>query len=510
MLKIRKIGFWEYLVYTIGLSIAFLMFGGLAVNWILPWLRITDNPLSLTPLTISFATIISIFVLIAYRFNKNISLKIRLPKVNRVNKTFFAVPIIFPILSILGAITLNNGGHNYLTMIMLSGIAIYVLIAVLLKDKINENIYPWSIFMISISLLLATSMRGWILSGHDVISEYHVFQLTKSHFRWSISYLKDPYNACLSITLLPTIFYTYIHVNDYLIYKFFFQIISGIISINIFLFIRRFTTNINAYLASFFFASQFVFFVDFPFLIRQEIATVFFTLSFVGLFDNNILRIKHKLLFILFAFSMIVSHYSTTYLALGLMLMTYLIYILLRRFRRAEGLEKNINFALKEVSKDKHNLSLIIIFSIFLFAFVWYSQVTKTSNNIEDFVSKTYQNMGQLFNQDFHTSNTSFADQFNLFYKPNVQEQFNKYVAKVKEIYSEDPHILQYSESISNKYPVHILNLENPPFHIPIQVINWFYFVIGVDGKIIKLFTFIGIISFIIFIKKLLILNIYL
>ena len=45
MLKIRKIGIWEYLIYTIGLSIAFLIFGGLFVNLVLPSVGI-DEPLS--------------------------------------------------------------------------------------------------------------------------------------------------------------------------------------------------------------------------------------------------------------------------------------------------------------------------------------------------------------------------------------------------------------------------------------------------------------------------------
>ena len=43
MLKIREVRFWEYLVYTIGLSVSFIMFAGLAVNWILPWLHITNK-----------------------------------------------------------------------------------------------------------------------------------------------------------------------------------------------------------------------------------------------------------------------------------------------------------------------------------------------------------------------------------------------------------------------------------------------------------------------------------
>ena len=48
MFEIRKIGLWEYFVYTIGLSIAFLMFGGLLVNWALPLTGI-NQPLSLQP-----------------------------------------------------------------------------------------------------------------------------------------------------------------------------------------------------------------------------------------------------------------------------------------------------------------------------------------------------------------------------------------------------------------------------------------------------------------------------
>src|SRR3989344_8879378 len=52
--RIRSGGFWEDLVYTIGFSVAFIMFAGLLVNWDLPFLGITDKPLSLMPILISF------------------------------------------------------------------------------------------------------------------------------------------------------------------------------------------------------------------------------------------------------------------------------------------------------------------------------------------------------------------------------------------------------------------------------------------------------------------------
>lgn len=58
--KIRNIKFWEYLVYTIGLSVAFIMFAGLHANWTLPAFGITDKPLSTIPILIEF----DIFLLI--------------------------------------------------------------------------------------------------------------------------------------------------------------------------------------------------------------------------------------------------------------------------------------------------------------------------------------------------------------------------------------------------------------------------------------------------------------
>ena len=167
MLKIREIGFWEYLVYTIGLSIAFLMFGGLFINWTLPLVGI-DKPLSLVPLFVSFNIFLLIFWLIAFKRNKEISLKIKLLKLDGLNKLFFTIPIIFPILGIFGTNILNNQGPNYLTLIMLGGIAVYVFFIVLFRKKLNENIYPWSILMMSISLLLMYSLRSWHIIGWDI------------------------------------------------------------------------------------------------------------------------------------------------------------------------------------------------------------------------------------------------------------------------------------------------------------------------------------------------------
>lgn len=160
MFKIRGIGFWEYLIYIIGLSVTFLMFVGLFINWVLPLIG-TYKPLSSLPLLISFDYILLIFWIIALKRNNKFYLEIGPLRLDLTNKFFLIIPIIFPILSILGAITLNNQGSNYLSLTALGGIAIYVFFVVLLRKKLNKNIYPWSIVMVSLSLLLVASLRSW-------------------------------------------------------------------------------------------------------------------------------------------------------------------------------------------------------------------------------------------------------------------------------------------------------------------------------------------------------------
>jgi hypothetical protein len=88
MLRISNTSPWEYLVYAIGLSISCLMFTGLAVDWLLPWLRITDKPLSLVPLLVSFSILLSMFGIVAYARNRKISLEIRLPRFSGLNTVF--------------------------------------------------------------------------------------------------------------------------------------------------------------------------------------------------------------------------------------------------------------------------------------------------------------------------------------------------------------------------------------------------------------------------------------
>src|SRR3989344_6308399 len=101
-LKIRDIGFWEYLVYTIGLSIAFIMFAGLHANWTLPAFGITDKPLSTIPILIEFDIFLVILSFFAYMRNKDLNFKIQFPKFSWLDRIFIVIPFCFPFMAVIG------------------------------------------------------------------------------------------------------------------------------------------------------------------------------------------------------------------------------------------------------------------------------------------------------------------------------------------------------------------------------------------------------------------------
>jgi uncharacterized membrane protein len=428
MLKIRKIGFWEYLVYIIGLSISFLMFTGLAINRILPWIHITDKPLALTPLLISLSVILSIFGIIAYKRNKKISLKISLPKFNLLNKLFFTIPIIFLILNISGAITLNNGGPNYLTMVMLGGIAIYVFLIVFLRDKLNENVFPWTVLLTSVSLLLMYSLRSWHISGWDVSQETYVFRLTMENQRWLINSYVNSYISCLSISILPTIINIITSIKTELIFKLIFQILFIFHSLTIFLIFRRYVNAVMSFIASFLYFGSVYYNSSFPSLTRQEIAFLFFGLMFLILFNNKINPKLKNFLFLIFGFSMVVSHYSTSYIAFAIFLLTYifnLIYKLYENKRIKKG-----NLRLK--NRERFYIKGKVILVLFLFQVIWIAQFSVLSNGLKDAVKNTYINIGNIFSESLKDSAIKNALFRNLIIEGYTDKELNEYINENK------------------------------------------------------------------------------
>ena len=211
ILKLDKIDFLEKAILTLGLSISFLIFFGLLLNNLLYCLGYL-TPLSTISLLISFNIAFVVFAIIAYRTNKNKVFSLLDINLSTSEKAFLIVPILFPALSILGTHLMKTSDNNIILIFLLILIPIYVAFICFFNQKFPKGLYPVVIFLITISLILIYMLRFAHICGHDVHREYYFFQMILNNLHWSVAG-DSALDACMSISLLPTIFQSILNIN---------------------------------------------------------------------------------------------------------------------------------------------------------------------------------------------------------------------------------------------------------------------------------------------------------
>jgi uncharacterized membrane protein len=131
ILKLHKLGDIETLLYTVGLSIATLMFTGLFMNTVYPLFGIS-GPISITPLIITISVVVLVLCVISYIRDKDFAD----PRYIDV-KDVLSPPALFlcsiPFLSIFGTYLVNFHHNNIILMFL---IVLIALIAILIAfDK---------------------------------------------------------------------------------------------------------------------------------------------------------------------------------------------------------------------------------------------------------------------------------------------------------------------------------------------------------------------------------------
>ena len=381
ILKLNKIGSTEKLVLSVGLSVSFLMFFGLLLNNSLLSLGY-ETPLSTIPLLISFNLAFIVLAAIGYKVNKE-AFSFSMPdfNLNPAEKAFLSVPILFPALSIFGMHVMNTADNNIILMFLLFLIPTYVIFVCFFNHKFPKRLYPVVIFLISISLLLLLSLRSNHLIGIDVHTEYYYFQTTLSNLHWSV-FGYSRFDACLVISLLPTIYQSILNIPTEFLYKILPSLIYSVSPLVIYVISKKYVEESYAFLASCFFMFQTIFLWT-EYNARANIAMLFFAFAMMTLFSDRIDPLKKKILFIVFMASCMVSHYSTTYIFFFVMFVTV-------TFIGIEILSK------KYTSKKIISLTLVILF--FSMIFFWYSQVTEAAfNDGVGFIKNTIKNLHEFF-----------------------------------------------------------------------------------------------------------------
>jgi len=371
-----KLGLTKLVIYSVGLSLLLLMLLGIATNWILILLG-NAYPLSVAALSYGVAGLVLTTILVSAG-RKPIHPEKSPPLIKPLLQAWPVVLacIALPFLAVGGAITLNNGGSDWLALTTMGSIAGFALVMLWRTSAKSKRFFPLVLYSLCLSILLGTSMRGWNITGHDVMQEFQVFQLTLQHSAWHMSYYQDAYNACLSITILPTLFQKLTGITDQYVYKFIFQLFFALIAPVMYTTLRFFTGRRLAFLAVLVFMTFPAFLTDITMLNRQETALLCFALAVLAGLDNQLSTRHRSLLSIAFLTAMVLSHYSTSYIAAATLVLMFganlLTNILARIFR----------------SKWPRKIQPIYIFSWPVIAITvvilvtWGGLATQTSGNI--------------------------------------------------------------------------------------------------------------------------------
>jgi uncharacterized membrane protein len=315
ILRLNKLEFIKKVVLTVGLSVSLLIFSGLLLNNLYPLLL---KPLSLVPVLILLNLLLIIMSLVAYYRNRNdfilgeflnfdLNLKGKL-------SSMLLLPVIFPFMAIFGTYLMNTSENNIILLTMLFLIPVYIVLVAIFKNKIHNANYPVAIFTISLSILLMYGLTSQFIMGRDINMEFICFQLALNNFHWNINDYLNPFNACLSVTILPIIYKVLTNISDQYVFKLIFAIIGAFIPLLIYIVSKKYINNFYAFFASVLFIFQ-LFFINLLGAVRQEIAILFFFLAIMVIFSIDITKNSRKILFLVLFASLLVSHYTTAYVA---------------------------------------------------------------------------------------------------------------------------------------------------------------------------------------------------
>jgi uncharacterized membrane protein len=317
----------ERLAYSLAAVILVLMVAGLVADLVLPLVAI-NHPLDPVPVVLLADALTGLLYFLQRRYPRESRLPVDWAglraALSRQEIRVLTGSALSVVLAVLGANRLNNGAGDQVSLAALC-VGVLTLICLLAwRYQLREMIIQVALYLLSLGLLLMTSLRGWYVTGHDIQNEFQVFQVTKAHGLWDTAF-HNAYNACLSITILPTELADILRVDDPYIYKVFFQLIFAACPVMVYAISRRYWPVPVAILAAIYFISFPTFFTDMPFIDRQEIALVFVGVAALVITSRS-WSLRRRQLFLLAAcLGIEVSHYSSMYVFLGILVVAWVV-----------------------------------------------------------------------------------------------------------------------------------------------------------------------------------------
>jgi uncharacterized membrane protein len=379
--KPDKLDTAEKVLLSVGLSVSFLMLIGLILNQIGPSLGISQ-PLSIGPLVA--AVNITIFVLALWNLAKKN--RIQFPIISSLRFPIWGLLIaVLPILSIIGAVFVNTSENSSVLLLMIFLTSVFYSLGIINKTLRSSRLYSWTILMVSISLLFYSSLVSNYIHGADIHVEYYIFRQTQMNLHWdpnlffaNLDYARN--NAMLSVTILPTVYSNVLQIDGTWTLKLIFPLLFSFAPLGMYKLWQGYFGRKIAFISVLLLMSEMGFYMALVTLAREMIGELFFILLLFVLLSKKIKPRFRTVCFLIFSFSLVVSHYSMALVFLSVIFLAWtLVYIKKKGFMMLD-------------------LSLILIFFSIMFSWYIYSSGSVTFDSISRFGENVYGGLRDFFN----------------------------------------------------------------------------------------------------------------
>ncbi len=383
LLKLTDLETYEIVLLSVGLSLGLLSLLGLFLNEISAFIGLA-SPLSPIPLLLvftSFALGASVFIRQTHSDNRLVRIE--------ADKSVLGVLFLalLPVLSIAGAIWVNLYGSNMILLLML--IVVLVVFAVGVgTDFFPSKLYPLAAVSIAVSLLFHSSLiSNYIVSfGSDVPGEFFVFRTTEAEAFWSSTNPKfldlrhGRLNAMLSITVLPTVYSTLLGLEAPWVFKILYPMIFSLVPLGLYMIWQRHVGRKYAFISVFVFVAQQTFYSEIVGLNRQMIAELFFVLLLFVAFTRKIKFGTRMVLFFLFSFGLITSHYGLAEIFLFLIAVAWVFLIIMK------------------IPRSRITAGMVLFFFVLMFSWYIYTSASSVFQSTLMFGDEVYGQLGDFLN----------------------------------------------------------------------------------------------------------------
>ena len=354
-------------VYVPCASLIVLLGSGLAVDLVGPLVGVT-TPLRPLPLLVGLEAVCA--TLLAYSADAPPEVEIPWAALSRPVRMGW--PLVLPLVAAVGALRLNSGHGNAIAVIAAVGSVVLLVAAFCFAPRFGPALLTVVPYAAGLALMWSFSLRSQLVYGFDIASEYYSLHQTVIAGIWQTAHPGDAYGAMLSVTVLPAELHALSGLPDVQVFTVVYPVVAALFPVAIFSLARRVLAPRWALAAAGFTIMLSTYFQELPGLAREEISIVLFAALIAAVLDRRLPRRPHWALVGLLSLGMVVTHYSTTYLAIPMLAL-------------AAALQWGISW-FRPVPRVTG--ALLVALAIALAgAYVWYGPVTRSDSNLSQFIA---------------------------------------------------------------------------------------------------------------------------